>query len=203
MSHECPTDSPQAELTALKASKQGAASTTIPVPAQAPEAQASGEVVIPHELLPILSVLRDHISELTRDNQALRYTFGLESSPSSASGPIASSSKVKLDPSLSTPTAGGARGPEGGESVPPKGIPGLDLEAVVTRVKELVRENDELGNMVIELGRGSTEEYESALEGECSVTRNRQRFAYPADEIEESKRVITSLEYVKSQEPEP
>lgn len=53
-------------------------------------------------------------------------------------------------------------------------LPGLDLEAVVKRVKELIRENEELGEMVLEAGRGHGPQLESALN--------------------ESKAVIASLE---------
>lgn len=106
----------------------------------------------------MLGVLRHHISELTRDNQALRYTLGLGSS---------SSSKPGLDNDDSSEGKGKARS---------TGSTGVDLEAVLQRVKMLIKENDEMGDMVIEAGQASTEEWERALA--------------------ESKAVITSLEYV-------
>jgi len=40
-----------------------------------------------------------------------------------------------------------------------------DLEDVVSRVKELIQENEELGEMVLEAGKEGVEEYQRALEG--------------------------------------
>lgn len=90
--------------------------------------------------------MRHHISELTRDNQAMRYTFGLDL-------PIATSSKVTLDSSVDSSTTAHT------------GEKRLDLKAVVERVRALVKENEELGDMVLEAGRVDTEEWEQALEG--------------------------------------
>jgi hypothetical protein len=124
----------------MKAKPAPATSTTIPVP---PTGQSEEKIEIPHALLPILDVMRHHISELTRDNQATRYTFGLDS---------ASSSNVTLDGHL---------------PVEPRvfGKQVLDLKAVVERVRALVKENEELGDMVLEAGRVDTAEWERALEG--------------------------------------
>jgi hypothetical protein len=124
----------------MKAKPTPATSTTIPV---SPTGQSEEKIEIPHALLPILDVMRHHISELTRDNQAMRYTFGLDS---------ASSSRVTLDGHL---------------PVEPRMLErqGLDLKAVVDRVRALVKENEELGDMVLEAGRVDTEEWERALEG--------------------------------------
>lgn len=41
----------------------------------------------------------------------------------------------------------------------------MDLSVVVGRVKELIRENEELGEMVLEAGRGSSGEWQKALDG--------------------------------------
>lgn len=46
------------------------------------------------------------------------------------------------------------------------GAGGLDLERVVERVKQLVRENEELGEMLLQLGqRGDEEEWKKSLDG--------------------------------------
>jgi hypothetical protein len=78
-----------------------------------------------------------------RDNQAMRYTFGLDS---------ATSSNVTLDGHL---------------PVEPRisDKQGVDLKAVVERVRTLVKENEELGDKVLEAGRVDTAEWERALEG--------------------------------------
>lgn len=158
---------PQAELKALRTKSQD--STTIPAPrsnAAQVDVDAGAEIQIPRELVPIFSVLRQHISELSKDNQALRYTFGLDSPPP----PPSSSPSHLTDANINAPIASSSKTTEGGPVTSKRvDIPGLDLEAVVGRVKELVRENEELGNMVIELGRASTEEWELALEGESSL----------------------------------
>lgn len=129
----------QAELQAIKA-RFPAHSSTLPVPTSPSPTQL---LTIPHELLPTLSLLRHHIAELTRDNEALRYTL--------LGGPVASSSKVTLD----TPQTQRL----------PGGVLGVDLSVVVGRVKELIRENEELGEMVLEAGRGSSGEWQKALDG--------------------------------------
>ena len=90
------------------------------------------------DIIPVLDLLRNHIAILTRDNEALRYTF-VESSK-------ASSSKTDQDPAQ-----------------------GVDLEEVVSRVKALVRENEELEQIVLEAGRESTDEYRAALDGESTI----------------------------------
>jgi hypothetical protein len=132
----------------MKAKPTLATSTTIPVPSNSPEEK----IEIPHTLLPILDVMRHHISELMRDNQAMRYTFGLDS---------ASASNVTLDGHL---------------PVEPRisDKQGVDLKAVVERVRALVKENEELGDMVLEAGRVDTAEWERALEGMSSQFRGVQ-----------------------------
>jgi hypothetical protein len=123
------------------------------------------QITIPPELLPTLSLLRHHISELTGDNEALRYTF-LGESP-------ASSSKVTLDAPMSIES-------------------GLDLQVVVKRVKEVMRENEELGEMILEAGRGRGEEWQRAIDGKLWQTALQGK----ADNHLDSKAVIASLEYV-------
>lgn len=48
---------------------------------------------------------------------------------------------------------------------------GLDLERVVERVKQLVTENEELGEMLLQLGqRGDEEEWKKSLDGRsCGI----------------------------------
>jgi hypothetical protein len=123
----------------MKANSAPTTSTTVPVPPAPPEEK----IEVANALLPILNVMRHHISELTRDNQAMRYTFGLDS---------ASSSNVTLD---------------GHVPVEPRisDKQGVDLKAVVERVRTLVKENEELGDKVLEAGRVDTAEWERALEG--------------------------------------
>ena len=129
----------------MKAKHARASSTTIPVPSAGTSEE---KIEIPHALLPVLDVMRHHISELARDNQAMRYTFGLDS--------VATTSKITVDSSqpapLSTSPAGGGR-------------EGLDLKAVVDRVRALVKENEELGDLLLEAGRVDTEEWERTLAG--------------------------------------
>jgi hypothetical protein len=132
----------------MKANHAPPTSTTVPVPTSSPQEM----IEIPHALLPILDVMRHHISELTRDNQAMRYTFGLDS---------ATSSNVTLDGHLPV-------GPRISDKQ------GVDLKAVVERVRALVKENEELGDMVLEAGRVDTAEWERALEGMSSQFRGVQ-----------------------------
>jgi hypothetical protein len=122
----------KAEIQALKAKYAPSTSTTIPVPvplASTSTSTSDEKIEIPHALLPVLDVMRHHISELTRDNQAMRFTFGLESSS------IATSSKITLD------------------SPHPVVHNGLDLNAVVKRVRELVRRMRSWGIWCWKLGR--------------------------------------------------
>lgn len=139
----------KAEIKLLQA-RQGprAISTTIPVPQDGTTANIQegndNRIEVPQALLPILNVMRHHISELARDNHALRYTLGLTTGDENT----ATSSKVTLD----TPQIGTTQG--------------VDLEEVVKRVRGLVIENEELGDMVLEAGKASTGEWEQTLSGE-------------------------------------
>lgn len=47
--------------------------------------------------------------------------------------------------------------------------PDVDLEAVLTRVKTLMQENDELGDLVAETGQASSEEWLKAIEDSKAV----------------------------------
>ncbi|KAL7419132.1 hypothetical protein Q5752_005968 [Cryptotrichosporon argae] len=178
------------------------------VPAPAGDADPGAPIAIPSELLPTLAVLKQHIADLTRDNDALRWTFlgppqAIPSTSSSSSRPTLDTPAVPAPPApeLSPLTAThGAGSPvtllsPGAASIPlfepsPAALtPGLppaasgepadgasraDLEAVVERVKVLLSENEELGEMVLEAGRGGSTEWARALN--------------------ESREVITSLD---------
>jgi len=63
---------------------------------------------------------------------------------------------------------------------------GIDLEQVLSRVKELIKENEELGDMLLQAGTAGGEEWMKALDG---------MFALRIISLQaESKAVITSLE---------
>jgi hypothetical protein len=52
---------------------------------------------------------------------------------------------------------------------PLEGVRGrLDLKAVVKRVKDVMRENEELGEMILQAGKGRSEEWQGAIDGECA-----------------------------------
>jgi hypothetical protein len=143
----------KAEIKLLKA-RQGprAISTTIAVPQGGTTVNIQegndSRIEVPQALLPILNVMRHHISELARDNHALRYTLGLTTGDENT----ATSSKVTLD----TPQIGTTAG--------------VDLEEVVKRVRGLIVENEELGDMVLEAGKAGTEEWEQTLSGVSSIS---------------------------------
>lgn len=67
----------------------------------------------------------------------------------------------------------------------------VDLEAVVQYVKDLMRENEELGAMVMEAGKTDQGEWQAALDGACILVSPGQGLSLP-----ESRAVIDSLEYV-------
>lgn len=145
----------------------------------------------------MLSILRQHIYELSRENAALRYTFLGSSAPPD----LASSSKITLQAvltpgsSVATTPIPNESPPIGIEVTPPTGLglsavstPGavqstispspakdVDLHAVVERVKTLMLENEELGDMVAEAGTADGEEWLKTLEGGllyiCLLTR--------------------------------
>lgn len=78
---------------------------------------------------------------------------------------------------LQSPPMGGLGGLAGGQSVVGGGLNiamglaaggGLDLEEVLQRVKDLIKENEELGEMVLETGKIG-EEWTRALEGGSMV----------------------------------
>ncbi|WWD20336.1 hypothetical protein CI109_104812 [Kwoniella shandongensis] len=207
-----------AEIIILKA-RLPPPTPTIPIPASTTSSANTEPIEIPPALLPLLAALRTHIAELTRDNQALRFTFLGHSAPRRREGPIrtgsgltpvvatsttvaiappaqvasmkspaggiASSSKMTLDvpmtPSLSddsklspttTTSTGAPTGAGSGEmatTTTASSFRGVDLDKVVERVKELVLENEELGEMVLEAGRAGNEAWEKALEESKAV----------------------------------
>jgi hypothetical protein len=139
-------------------------------------------VTIPHQLLPTLEILRRHIAELSRDNASLRYTLlgqpytrgsGLSpradvragSSRANASASTETGLLSLNQVSISSRNLGGTVGEtQRGREV----VQGVDLEKVVARVKAIMLENEELGEMVLEAGKyeGMDEELQLALEGE-------------------------------------
>lgn len=169
----------QAEVAALRAGQ--ATAPTVPIPGDLSHNPAStGPITIPHDLLPTLQLLKSHISDLTRENAALRYTFigeptagpsrvtGTGASPLSPSAtavpvsdPLASLDQASIS-ELNRSVAGAP-----GETLRAQGV---DVEKVLTRVKALMLENEELGEMVLEAGRrsGAKEEWQKALEGEST-----------------------------------
>lgn len=149
-----------------------------------PNSSAADENVpisIPPALVPVLALLRQHIRELTRENSALRYTFLGSHTP-------ARQEVISLSVGATPPTTGDVSPatplePMSAGRTPlmdHKAVstaPDVDLEAVLTRVKTLMLENDELGDLVAETGQASSDEWLKALE--------------------DSRAVIASLEYVK------
>nr|XP_018260259.1 uncharacterized protein I303_07176 [Kwoniella dejecticola CBS 10117]OBR82417.1 hypothetical protein I303_07176 [Kwoniella dejecticola CBS 10117] len=190
-----------AEITKLKA-QQPPRHPTIPIsPASQAQSQtSSGPIEIPPPLIPVLAILRQHVTELTKDNQALRYTFlGSEKPnkgsikttqnpiiasplpiPASGGGPStsmpmsATSSKLTLDVDMVSspnPTLGNPPKP----STPTTGMgisnirfAQVDIEKVLDRVKNLIEENEELGEMILEIGRRDDfqVQWEKAMDGE-------------------------------------
>jgi hypothetical protein len=124
--------------------------------------------------MPTLSLLRQHISRLTEDNIALRSLFlgRAESNPafaSSVESTAASTSRMTLEPQpVAAPgTLAGSASSTTDVAATASKVEGVDLEKVLARFKEVLRDNEELGEMVLELGRsGRTDEWEQALQGE-------------------------------------
>jgi hypothetical protein len=127
---------------------------TIPVPDET--TTPVQPITIPHDLLPTLNLLRHHIAELTRDNETLRYTFLGE----------ATSSKVTLDTPLINPATAEGVGYNAGS---------IDLKVVVKRVRDVMRENEELGEMILEAGKGNGAEWQKAIDGRLSEYRRLHR----------------------------
>nr|KIR88601.1 hypothetical protein I308_00677 [Cryptococcus tetragattii IND107] len=183
-----------AELSALKARFPTHSNPTVPVADPSSSSSASQPdlpIEIPAPLLPLLGVLRTHIAELTRDNYALRYTFMGQALSRQAS--ITQTATPVFSPTLSLPpqennidvemaaTTGDSRPSTGGHAPPSGssagqtgvGAGGLDLERVVERVKQLVRENEELGEMLLQLGqRGDEEEWKKSLDGSSDLSHH-------------------------------
>ncbi|WVR08049.1 hypothetical protein IAU60_005094 [Kwoniella sp. DSM 27419] len=207
-------DTIAAELRALKA-RYHSDGPTIPAPSSAvsqdaPATQSTSPVEIPPSLVPVLAVLKAHIGELTRDNQALRYTFLGPNPPTRGSIKAAQTPRVASPlpvPQSITPASSGGVSNLSGNAVvftpsssgPTLAVPGsskgsadvdmdpqlttsakettavqamlhaVDLERVLDRVKDLIKENEELGEMVLEAGRGGSESWERALEESRAV----------------------------------
>ncbi|BEI81706.1 hypothetical protein CcaverHIS002_0208660 [Cutaneotrichosporon cavernicola] len=146
-------------------SQYPAHSTTIPVP------DSAEPIYVPPALIPVLSLLRDHIQELARDSAALRYTFlgpnRLSPGSSIATTPLSVDSPQTADPTtlpLALPVPSTGLGPPRSVSVAPTEPASVDLAAVVERVRTLILENDELGDMVAEAGRVDGEEWLRTLD---------------------------------------
>ncbi|WVQ78970.1 hypothetical protein IAT38_001062 [Cryptococcus sp. DSM 104549] len=191
-------DSLAAELAAIKSRFPTHSGPTVAVPAiqvtstpdqpSHPPAEPPAPIDIPPSLLPVLSLLRSHIADLTRDNQALRYTFLGQAIP--RRGPITQTptpvvASTPTMPAQLTPNVAGSAdvemSPAGGEAPQPSapgmqpgpGVGGVDLERVVDRVRELVRENEELGEMLVDVGkRESEEDWKMALEDYQTVIKS-------------------------------
>ncbi|KIR31651.1 hypothetical protein I352_05986 [Cryptococcus deuterogattii MMRL2647] len=183
-----------AELSALKARFPTHSNPTVPVadPSSSSSiSQSDHPIEIPAPLLPLLGVLRTHIAELTRDNYALRYTFMGQALP--RQGSITQTATPVFSPTLSLPpqennvdvemvATTGDSGPSTVGHAPPSGsgagqigvgAGGLDLERVVERVKQLVSENEELGEMLLQLGqRGDEEEWKKSLDGSSDLSHH-------------------------------
>lgn len=114
-------------------------------------------LTIPPPLVPVLALLRNHITNLTRDNEALRYTF---------LGPPIRSNSTSPEASGHIGGSSWSRNKDGDER-------GVDLEEVLHRVKDLVRENEELGEMVLEAGRTKEGDWQKTLDRELHVAAQR------------------------------
>ena len=158
----------QAEVTRLQATQPTVRAAPSPpshdIAAVAPDTASlqRESIAIPHDILPVLAILREHIAELSQDNAALRYTF--------MGGPLPSG--------IATPGGGTAAL----EKVEIGGGQSMKLERIVARVKELVHENEELGELVLSLGKASPQEWQQALDGELSFVRGRRTPNTAADE---------------------
>jgi hypothetical protein len=145
----------------------------------------------------VLAILRQHIFELTRENAALRYTFLGSARPDLASSYKVTLDTVFTTPGSSVPnTPMPIESPPIGIEVtapadpapPPAGLgltpiipqvplgghgstvslaQDVDLHAVVERVKTLMLENEELGDMVAQAGQADGDEWVKTLEGTC------------------------------------
>lgn len=180
-----------AELSALKARFPTHSNPTIPIadPSSSSSiSQPDQPIEIPTPLLPLLGILRTHIAELTRDNYALRYTFmgqalprrgSITQTPTPVFSPISSLPPQENNIDIEMAATTGDSGPSTVGLAPPSGsgtaqtrvgAGGLDLERVVERVKQLVIENEELGEMLLQLGqRGDEEEWKKTLDDSKAI----------------------------------
>ncbi|ODN74498.1 hypothetical protein, variant [Cryptococcus amylolentus CBS 6039] len=186
-------DSLATELQALKSRLPTHANPTVPI--QHPSASSAPEtdqpVDIPPHLLPLLNTLRTHIAELTRDIQALRQTFLGQAVPrrgpiSQVATPITAQTATMPNALVPPVAAGIVQEDEEMDALPEVGTSeklsphpalapsresaaGLDLERVLETVKMLVQENEELGEMVLEAGRGSGSDWQTSLDESKAV----------------------------------
>lgn len=134
----------------------------------------------------MLAMLQQHIADLTRDNETLRYLFYGESRLQQAESSL---SKV----SLQSPDAAADADTDADHEVGHRrdATRDIDLDGLLSRVKEVMRENEELGELLLEAGeRGSVQQWERALEGEGRTPGQIDTELTQA----ESKAVITSLD---------
>lgn len=142
----------QAEIASLQAAKAQAGPS-------AHEVKIDEPFEIPPQLTATLSILRDHVAELTRDNDALRKTFLPGHRAAHKKGILPSPGVLQGDVMMDEPPSEVKRGTvDLTEEV--------DLEAVLQYVKDLIRENEELGAMVLEAGKTDQAEWQAALDGE-------------------------------------
>lgn len=130
----------------------------------------SATITIPHDILPVLAILRRHIADLTRDNAALRYVFLGGPAPRASSGPKGTASgsdamDTEGTANANTESSGMELDKAELERIDISGAQGVNLEQIVVRVKELVRENEELGELVMTLGQASPVVWQQALDG--------------------------------------
>lgn len=147
----------QAEIASLKAPKGQVESSS------GEAATVTEPFDIPPQMIPTLNLLREHIAELTRDNDALRNTFlPRRAAPASAKAVLPDPNKPSEDVTMSESKIQ----PDDAAAAVPVSSQEVDLEAVVRYVKDLIRENEELGAMVVEAGRTDQAEWRAALDGE-------------------------------------
>lgn len=139
----------------------GAPTETLP---STSTSSSSQDIYIPPSLLPIFALLQSHIAELTRDNAALRYTF-----MGNGGGREGGMAVPGTDAGAVAPAVESA-GDRQSDSGPAAAIADVDLEQVVGRVRELVKENEELGEMVLRVGRAGAGEWQAALDGMSGIS---------------------------------
>lgn len=165
----------QAEIASLQAAKVQAGPS-------APDVKIDEPFEIPPQLTATLSILRDHVAELTRDNDALRNTFLPRHRAAVKKGIVPSSGVLQGEVVMDDITSEAKRSAVNQTEE-------VDLEAVVQYVKDLIRENEELGAMVMEAGKTDQAEWQAALDGATVFTDPETWLT-----VLESRAVIESLE---------